>query len=62
MGVVPIVNENDTVAVDELRFGDNDMLSAQVAGLVDADWCVRRAKCPCFPAPTCRNATAGFSC
>ena len=29
MGAVPIVNENDTVAVEELRFGDNDTLSAQ---------------------------------
>ena len=36
MGVVPIVNENDTVAVEELRFGDNDTLSAQVAALVEA--------------------------
>jgi glutamate 5-kinase len=38
MGVVPIVNENDTVAVDELKFGDNDTLSALVASLVEADW------------------------
>ncbi|PSB21865.1 glutamate 5-kinase [Phormidesmis priestleyi ULC007] len=38
LGVVPIVNENDTVAVDELKFGDNDTLSALVASLVDADW------------------------
>lgn len=36
-GAVPVVNENDTVAVDEIRFGDNDSLSAQVANLVDAD-------------------------
>ncbi|MEW6542655.1 MAG: glutamate 5-kinase [Nitrospirota bacterium] len=36
-GVIPIVNENDTVAVDEIRFGDNDSLAAQVAHLVDAD-------------------------
>jgi glutamate 5-kinase len=36
-GVVPIVNENDVVADDELRFGDNDRLSAVVAALVDAD-------------------------
>ena len=36
-GVVPVVNENDTVAVDEIRFGDNDMLSALVATLVHAD-------------------------
>ncbi|MDR0433562.1 MAG: glutamate 5-kinase [Gracilibacteraceae bacterium] len=37
LGVVPIVNENDTVAYEELCFGDNDRLSAQVAGLVSAD-------------------------
>ncbi|GKS57457.1 glutamate 5-kinase [Nitrospira sp.] len=36
-GVVPIINENDTVAVDEIRFGDNDTLAGQVAHLVDAD-------------------------
>jgi glutamate 5-kinase len=35
--VVPIINENDSVAVEELRFGDNDKLSAEVAVLVDAD-------------------------
>ena len=34
---IPIVNENDTVAVDEIRFGDNDTLSALVATLVEAD-------------------------
>lgn len=38
MRIVPIVNENDTVAVEELRFGDNDTLSALVASLVQADW------------------------
>jgi glutamate 5-kinase len=36
-GVIPIVNENDTVAVEEIRFGDNDNLSSSVAGLVEAD-------------------------
>lgn len=36
-GVIPIVNENDTVATEEIRFGDNDNLSAQVASLVEAD-------------------------
>lgn len=35
---VPIVNENDTVSVSELRFGDNDTLSAITAGLIDADY------------------------
>jgi glutamate 5-kinase len=36
-GVLPIVNENDTVSVEEIRFGDNDTLAAEVAHLVDAD-------------------------
>jgi glutamate 5-kinase len=36
-GVIPIVNENDVVAVDEIKFGDNDNLSAMVASLVEAD-------------------------
>lgn len=38
LGVIPIVNENDTVAVDELKFGDNDTLSALVASLIHANW------------------------
>ena len=37
MGAVPIVNENDTVATDEIRFGDNDRLAAQIAVTVAAD-------------------------
>jgi glutamate 5-kinase len=37
LGVVPIVNENDTVATEEIRFGDNDNLSATVVNLVGAD-------------------------
>lgn len=37
LGVVPIVNENDTVVTDEIRFGDNDTLGALVANLVDAE-------------------------
>ena len=36
-GVVPIVNENDTVATDEIRYGDNDRLAAQVAAMISAD-------------------------
>ncbi|RME78793.1 MAG: glutamate 5-kinase [Chloroflexi bacterium] len=36
-GVVPIINENDAVAVDEIKFGDNDNLSGLVANLIDAD-------------------------
>ncbi|WP_414619672.1 glutamate 5-kinase [Calothrix sp. CCY 0018] len=38
LDVIPVVNENDTVAVEELKFGDNDTLSALVASLVRADW------------------------
>ncbi len=37
LGLVPVVNENDTVMVEELKFGDNDTLSANVADLVGAD-------------------------
>ena len=37
LGVVPIVNENDTVATDEIRYGDNDRLAAQVAVTIGAD-------------------------
>jgi len=37
LGVIPIVNENDTVATDEIRYGDNDRLAAQVAATVGAD-------------------------
>ncbi|MEK7746598.1 MAG: glutamate 5-kinase, partial [Elusimicrobiota bacterium] len=37
LGVVPVINENDTVAVEEIRFGDNDVLSALAASLVGAD-------------------------
>ncbi|MGB3765085.1 MAG: glutamate 5-kinase [Phormidesmis sp.] len=36
--VIPIVNENDTVAIDEIKFGDNDTLSAMVASLIHADY------------------------
>jgi glutamate 5-kinase len=36
-GIIPIINENDTVSVAEIRFGDNDTLSAMVCNLIDAD-------------------------
>jgi glutamate 5-kinase len=36
-GIIPIINENDSVVVDEIKFGDNDILSALVTNLVDAD-------------------------
>jgi glutamate 5-kinase len=37
LGVVPVINENDTVAIDEIRFGDNDTLAALVTNLIEAD-------------------------
>jgi glutamate 5-kinase len=40
LGVIPVINENDTVAVEELKFGDNDTLSARVSHLVKAKWLI----------------------
>jgi glutamate 5-kinase len=40
LGAVPVVNENDTVATDEIRFGDNDRLAARVAAMIGADMLV----------------------
>ena len=37
LGIIPVINENDTVVTDEIRFGDNDSLGALVANLVEAD-------------------------
>jgi glutamate 5-kinase len=37
LGAIPLINENDTVATDEIRFGDNDRLAARVAAMVSAD-------------------------
>lgn len=45
-GALPIVNENDTVAVDEIRFGDNDQLASMVAPLVDAELLVLLSDVP----------------
>ncbi len=36
-GIIPIINENDTVSTDEIKFGDNDQLAALVSGLIDAE-------------------------
>jgi glutamate 5-kinase len=41
LGIVPIVNENDTVATDEIKLGDNDTLAALVANLVGANQYLR---------------------
>ena len=37
LGVVPIINENDSVSIEEISFGDNDTLAGAIVGLVDAD-------------------------
>ncbi len=46
LGIVPVVNENDTVSADEIKFGDNDILSALVASLVKADLLVLLSTIP----------------
>jgi len=40
LDIIPIINENDTVVTDEIKFGDNDTLGALVANLIEADWLV----------------------
>ena len=58
-GVVPIVNENDTVTTDEIKLGDNDTLGAQVANLIDADVLVLLTdQAGLFDADPRHNATA----
>jgi len=50
-GIVPIVNENDVVAVDEIRFGDNDVLASLVALLIEADLLILLTTVDGFRAP-----------
>lgn len=45
-GILPVVNENDSVATDEIRFGDNDILAALVGSLVEADLVVNLTRAP----------------
>jgi glutamate 5-kinase len=40
LGVIPVINENDTVVTDEIKFGDNDTLGALVTNLIEADWLI----------------------
>lgn len=47
-GVIPVINENDTIAVDEIKFGDNDTLSAIVSGIVEADLLVLLSDIDCL--------------
>lgn len=48
MGAVPIVNENDTLSVAEIKFGDNDTLSAITAGMIHADYLFLMTDVPCL--------------
>ncbi len=58
-GIIPIVNENDTVATEEIRVGDNDNLSALVANLIDADLLVLLTdRAGLFTTDPARNPTA----
>ena len=54
-GIIPIINENDSVVVDEIKFGDNDILSALVTNLVDADLLLILTDCDglCAQDPQC---------
>ncbi len=59
LGVVPIINENDTVATSEIRYGDNDRLSARVATMIDADCLVLLSDVDgLYTAPPARAAEA----
>lgn len=59
MGVIPIVNENDTVVTDEIRFGDNDTLGALVANLIEAETlCILTDQKGMYDSDPRRNALA----
>ncbi|MES2244608.1 MAG: glutamate 5-kinase [Pseudomonadota bacterium] len=61
LGVVPVINENDTVVNDEIKFGDNDTLGALVANLVDADVLVILTdQKGLYTADPRKDASAGF--
>lgn len=59
LDVVPVVNENDTVTVEELKFGDNDALSALVAAMMDADLLVNLTDVDGFYAPADKDRRDG---
>ena len=46
LGVIPIINENDTVSTDEIEFGDNDRLAVLLSNAIEADFCVILSKAP----------------
>ena len=59
LGVVPVINENDTVVTDEIRFGDNDTLGALVANLIEADtFCILTDQNAMYDSDPRQNALA----
>lgn len=60
--IIPIINENDVVAVEEIKFGDNDLLAALVALLVPADVLVLLTTVDGFRAPTSNGRTHRVAC
>jgi len=60
-GVIPIVNENDVVAVEEIQFGDNDLLAALVSHLVQADLCILLTTADGLREPTTSGRTRRVS-
>jgi glutamate 5-kinase len=61
-GIIPIINENDVVAVEEIKFGDNDLLAALVALLVPADVLVLLTTVDGFRAPAANGRTHRVRC
>ena len=63
-GVIPIINENDSVAVDEIKFGDNDNLAAMIANIVEADIFINLTSTPglydCNPAQSKKAKLIGL--
>src|SRR4029078_1274781 len=58
LGAVPVVNENDTVATSEIRYGDNDRLAARVASMMSADCLVLLSDVDGFYTGTSRSSAA----
>ena len=61
-GIIPIINENDAVAVEEIKFGDNDLLAALVALLLDADLLVLLTTVDGLRAPAAAGRTRRLPC
>jgi glutamate 5-kinase len=60
--IVPIINENDTISTEEIKFGDNDVLAALVAILIDADALILLSSTDGFREPAANGRTKRLSC